>query len=237
MAEPSVINAPPAADPAAPPAADPPAADPPAADPPAADPPAALTPEEQKVADDKAAEEAKAKPPLTPEEQKAADEKAAKDELNAEGAPEEYADFNMPDGVEVDTELLAEFTPLAKELDLNQNQAQKLVDFEVGRKEAEAQRQWDVWEKTQDEWAEASKNDPEIGGEKFQENLGYAKKAMDAYGSQELKDLADATGVGNHAAFIRLMTKIGKDTSEDKLNVGGALTKEGDRASRIYDKS
>ena len=40
-------------------------------------------------------------------------------------APETYADFTLPEGVELDTALLTDAAPLFKELGLTQEQAQK----------------------------------------------------------------------------------------------------------------
>lgn len=183
------------------------------------------------------------KPTLTPEEQKAADEKAAEDkkkeeEGKKESAPEKYEDFKMPEGMEIDADLLKEFTPLAKEANLSQEMAQKFVDLQAKKVAQESARQWEVWEKTQETWVNESKNDKEIGGANFEANLGLAKKALNAYGSDALKDLADATGMGNHKEFIRFLAKVGKDIGEDKLRIGGgAPTKDGDRASKIYDSN
>src|SRR5262245_55633150 len=43
-------------------------------------------------------------------------------------APEKYADFKIPDGMAVDAKALEAFTPALRELNLTQDQAQKLVD-------------------------------------------------------------------------------------------------------------
>jgi len=174
---------------------------------------------------------------VTDEKKEEGDGKTSDDKSEKEGAPEKYEDFKLPDGMEMDKESLEKFLPLAKELDLTQEEAQKLIDFKSDAKKEESQKQWDHWENTQKEWVEDSRNDKEIGGEKFEENLAVAKKALDAYGNEALKDLADATGVGNNKEFIRFLVKVGKDISEDKLRISGAMTKEGSRASRIYDKT
>lgn len=46
----------------------------------------------------------------------------------SDGAPEEYAEFNMPEGMVEDKALTEKVTPLFKEMNLSQEQAQKLVD-------------------------------------------------------------------------------------------------------------
>lgn len=179
------------------------------------------------------------KPEDKPDE-KGEDKKEEENELT--GAPESYEDFTLPEGVEMDKVALEEFTPLAKELDLSQKGAQKLIDFKAKNdarvNEESVQRQWDVWNETQENWVKEAKSDKEIGGDKFDESLSLAKKAIDAYGNQEMKDLLDSTGAGNHKEFIRFLSKVGKDVSEDRLRVSGSTgDKDKDRASRIYDKT
>jgi hypothetical protein len=59
-----------------------------------------------------------------------------------------------------------------------------------------------------------------IGGDKLAENLGIARKALDQFGTPELKDVLNMTGFGNHPAVIRAFYKIGKAISEDKFVKG-----------------
>lgn len=130
--------------------------------------------------------------------------------------PETY-DLKMPDGVELDQAAAAEFTAIAKELKLDQAAAQKLAD--VGAKMA--QRQVEAHAKLVESWAEQVKTDSEIGGDKLAENLGVARKALEAFGTPELRDVLNATGLGNHPEVIRAFYKVGKAISEDRF-VGGA---------------
>ena len=130
--------------------------------------------------------------------------------------PEAY-DLKMPEGVELDQAAAAEFTAIAKELKLDQAAAQKLAD--VGAKMA--QRQVEAHAKLVESWAEQVKTDNEIGGDKLAENLGVARKALEAFGTPGLRDVLNATGLGNHPEVIRAFYKVGKAISEDRF-VGGA---------------
>ena len=67
-----------------------------------------------------------------PENQANAD--ADKDQDKPEGAPEQYAEFALPEGFQVDTAVMDEFKGLAKELNLPQATAQKLVDLQAKSK-------------------------------------------------------------------------------------------------------
>ena len=130
--------------------------------------------------------------------------------------PESY-DLKMPEGVELDKAAADEFTVIAKELKLDQAAAQKLAD--IGAKMAT--RQAEAHAKLVESWTEQVKTDKEIGGDKLEENLGVARKAIDAFGSPELKALLNSTGLGNHPEVVKLAFKVGKAISEDRL-VSGA---------------
>lgn len=154
-----------------------------------------------------------------------------------EGAPERYEAFKMPDGIELDAAALAEFEPVARELNLTQEQAQKLVDLEAKRRVDAAAAQAKAWGDQVQAWGAAAENDPEIGGTKFTENLALAKTALDKFGSPELKAALDATGAGNHPEFIRAFVKIGKAMAEDVIVGGPKGGAKGTPGSTMFTKS
>jgi hypothetical protein len=96
-----------------------------------------------------------------------------------QGAPEKY-DFQVPEGLTIDPSGLKAFSEVAKELDLSQEAAQKVISKMAP---AMAERQAEMVNQVKTQWAEASQSDKEFGGEKFNENLSTAKKAMDKFGS------------------------------------------------------
>lgn len=140
--------------------------------------------------------------------------------------------FEMPEGVELDESGVAEFTTIAKELKLPADAAKKLVALEVKRVQAQQQAHATLVES----WAEQVKADKDLGGEKLQENLAVARKAIDEFGSPELKELLNSTGLGNHPEVVKLAFKIGKAISEDGFVRGqpkGAAT-ESDLAKSLF---
>jgi hypothetical protein len=143
---------------------------------------------------------------------------AAKTEASAEAkaAPETY-EFKAPEGRVFDSEVIAEYSKVAKELNLSQEAAQRVLDA-VGPKLAE--RQAAQIEAVRNGWADNSKADKEFGGDKLTENLGVAKKALDQFGTAELRSLLNESGLGNHPEVIRFMYRAGKAISEDQLVVG-----------------
>ncbi|MGP1065761.1 peptidase [Serratia sp. CY56810] len=148
---------------------------------------------------------------------KEAAEKAEKEKKPA--APEKY-EFTPPEGQELDANALAVFEPIAKELGLSQEQAQKLVDIypQIQQQQAEA------WSKQVADWGEQVKADKEIGGDKFNASVGAAQRALDQFGNTELREYLNASGLGNHPALVRFCAKVGKAMAEDTFvvpNQGG----------------
>lgn len=138
-----------------------------------------------------------------------------------QGAPEQYAEFTMAEGFTMDDAAATDFKAFAKEMNLPQDQAQKVLDKYI----AHQQQQIAAWQEAQAaqvaDWAEQVKKDAEIGGAKFQENIAVAKKALDQFGTPELRELLESTGYGNHPEIVRLFHNIGASIVEDKF-VGGS---------------
>ncbi len=138
-----------------------------------------------------------------------------------DGSPETYETFTLPDGIEVDTAALESFVPLAKQLKLTQDEAQAVVDYEAKRVKEFTASQETAWNDMQTEWRTATQSDKEIGGPAFDQSLANAKKFLGAYGTNELVEALDATGMGNHPELIRAFSRAGKAMSEDNLAIGG----------------
>lgn len=134
-----------------------------------------------------------------------------------QGAPEKY-EFKAPENVVVDEATLGDLSAVAKELNLPQESAQKILDKLAP---AVTQRGVEALAKLQQGWADGSKLDKEFGGDKLTENLSVAKKALDTFGSPELRSLLNESGLGNHPEVIRLLYRAGKSISEDKFVSGG----------------
>lgn len=128
-----------------------------------------------------------------------------------QGAPEKY-EFKAPEGKSYDAETMNSFSEIAKELNLPQDSAQKLLDT-MAPKIAERQMQQIAVIRT--EWAQASQTDKEFGGDKLAENLAVAKTALDSFGTPELRAMLNQSGLGNNPEIIRFMYRAGKAMSND----------------------
>lgn len=144
------------------------------------------------------------------------------------GAPESYADFTLPEGVTVNPEQMNSFKATAKELGLTQEAAQRLVTFNAQAQAAQFQAMVQGWEGQ-------AKADKEFGGDKFEENLAVATKAVERFGSPEFKAWLNQTGLGNHPEFIRAFYRAGKAISEDGFVPGRAGQSGGESvAQRMF---
>ena len=170
-------------------------------------------------------------PAPNPDDAKPDDADKPKDESkNADGkdkptgAPEAYEDFTLPEGMEMDVEILGEFKNLAKELNIPQAKAQQLIDFQsqLASKQAEAY-QAAVTKQAQD-WAAEIKNDPEIGGENYDKSVASAIKVIQSFGDPALTELLNTSGLGNHPALFKFCHRISAAISEDKFVLPGSQT-------------
>lgn len=168
--------------------------------------------------------------------------KDAKGDKGKTGAPEKYADFKLPDGLEVSPELVTEFGAAAKELNLSQDAAQKLVDIQSKAVKMMGEKQAKAWSDTCDGWVTASKTDKEIGGTdaNYNQTIQHGKAFLKAFGTPELLQALDATGTGDHPEFMRIFARAGKLVSEGKLHFGnpaGVADAGKGSATKLYDKS
>lgn len=133
------------------------------------------------------------------------------------GAPEKYEDFKAPEGLTFDKDVIGKFSDVAKELNLPQDKAQLLLD-KMGP--VLASRQVEQLKVARTEWVGQAKADKEFGGDKLPENLALAKKALDTFGTPELRTLLDDSGLGDHPEVIRMFFRAGKAISEDGFVAG-----------------
>lgn len=154
----------------------------------------------------------------------------AKPDAKTATAPESYADFKAPEGLELDGEVLGDLKTLGKELGLSQDNAQKV--FDLGLKLQ--QRQGEAWQAQMQKWVGEAKADKEVGGEKFAENLAVVQKAVTQFGSPELKAYLDKTGLGNHPEMVKAFYRIGKAISADGFVPGGKNTTPKTLSERLY---
>ena len=162
-----------------------------------------------------------APPPTQPETNATGGEKA-----QADTPPEPYAlDFGVY-GENVDAGEAQFLSQIAQESGADAAVASKLVQDLTLWGQVKHEQQVQAWE-------EASRNDPDFGGEKLQENLAIANRALEAYDPQgEIRAMLAETGYGNHPALVRFFLAIGRDLSPDRM-VGGGHNSGGDARAQF----
>jgi hypothetical protein len=151
-----------------------------------------------------------------------------------EGAPEKYEDFTLPEGMKPIPAVMEKFQDLAKERNLSQAEAQKFADIAAEMQQAAATSQSEAIKALNNGWIEANKTDKEFGGEKLQENLAVAQKAIKAFASPELIKLLNETGFGNNPELIRAFYRAGKQMSEDTFVPAGGAAPQKSATEMFY---
>jgi len=119
-------------------------------------------------------------------------------------APESYEDFSVPEGFTFDKDSAGEFNAVAKELDLSQDQAQKLVDLYGAKMLGQLESQ----QKQAEQWATESKKEFKPA------EIDLANKTLGRFADKEMIELLATTGLGNHPKMVALFKTIGGKISE-----------------------
>jgi len=134
------------------------------------------------------------------------------------------SDLKLPENSTLDPKVVDEVVSFAKEQKLTQAQAQAILERENNAVASYAQAQENqLKEVSNGVWLEELKNDKELGGEKFKENIHIAGQAFARYSTPEFTALMKKTGLGNHPELNRIFFKIGKEMANDKLVQGGKV--------------
>jgi len=139
-------------------------------------------------------------------------------------APAEYAEFTVPEGSTLDSESATEFKSLAKELDLTQEQAQKLLDFGGAKIAAQLSAPYKAFSELQTKWQGEIKADPDIGGTKLEQSVREMAHVFapgesnpfvaDAVEAKALRDALVITGAGNNPVIAKLFVRMGRMLAE-----------------------
>lgn len=152
----------------------------------------------------------------------------------SEGAPDNYADFAMPEGLTLDDEVGGELKAFAKEHGLTQAQAQAIVDMGAKLVQKTMGANDQALADVRQAWADETRSDPEIGGARLEASLANARKAMAKFASPAFIDLLNGSGLGNHPEFVRTFDRVGAAISEDTIvtgNSGGPAPAAGQKSA------
>jgi hypothetical protein len=115
----------------------------------------------------------------------------------------------LPAGVAPDSEALAAFDGVARDLGLDGPTAQRLADLHGEAIARAASEEVAAWTAVTAGWREAVKADPEIGGVNFDASVTLARGVLDRFAPELKAELRDL-GLGNHPGLTKLLARIGR---------------------------
>lgn len=186
-------------------------------------------PDAKASGDDGEKGEAKAEPDLLADDDdgKTPDKADGQADAKKDETPETYEAFTLPEGVQLDDKVLAQATPIFKDVGLSQDQAQKLVSLYAGMQQTAAEAQIAGFNQVKSDWQAQIKGDPEFGGDKLPKTLGAAKAVLAKYGDKALVNDLKEWGWANHPGLIRLLARVDANLSEDTLVNADATAQPG----------
>jgi hypothetical protein len=136
-------------------------------------------------------------------------ETKAEDKPNEEKVVPEKYDLKLSEGSALDPAALDRIAALAKAQGLDQEEAAEFLKMQ------EEDVQAFVTERKQT-WLQQLKDDKELGGDNFNENVALSSRVIEKYASPGLKAELAKTGYGNHPELVRMFARLGKEMADDK---------------------
>lgn len=113
-------------------------------------------------------------------------------------------------------------TSVAKEMKLNNEQAGSLLKILADNYQTVQQQ---AVQRERTNWRAELRSDPELGGENFDKTRLHLSTVMRKFGNNEVKDILNSTGLGDHPAFVRMFNAIGASMSQEVNVIKGTQPK------------
>jgi len=177
----------------------------------------------------------------TPATEEAPAEDAAPAEDQQPAAPEEAPapltaeDISIPEGLVVPDELRDEFLGVVNNVELSpKERAQALIDLQAKAAQQASETASQAFAEQQQQWQDEVRNDPELGGAKFDATLAGISRLVDQYGNDDFVAAMAATGAGNNIHVVRFFHQIAQKLNEPAPVTGQPVAQQGDAASRLF---
>lgn len=146
-------------------------------------------------------------------------------EFNFDGlkCPEEWAEIDQPTA--------KAFGDIAKKLGLNQEGFNTLFNEVIPFLN---ERQDERLNEVRLDFYQTAKADSEIGGAKWKESLGLARKALFQFTDAPTRELLQASGLDCHPGIIKAFRNIALAMSDDNVHRGTQATGERDVAKSFF---
>lgn len=135
--------------------------------------------------------------------------------------PEKY-DLKLPEGSLLDASRIEKIEAYAKAHGFSNEQAQAFLEEQHSLLADHIESQREAFRQKSETWVKELQADKEFGGEAFSQNAELAKRFINRFGSETLKDALDQTGLGNHPELFRMIVRASKAMSEDQLIIPGS---------------
>lgn len=176
-------------------------------------------------------------------EEKGKEDKTEKDEIY--GSPEtfDYSNVQLPEGMQLDEELLKEFEPVAKKLNLSNKSANELMNLAVKLTEKNTAKFSEFAQELQqakiNSYHELLNTDKELNANneaQYNQYLDVAIQGLKAVATPGFTELLKTEGLTHHPEFIKTFHKIGELCASEKIPDAKypAGQKEPDAADVLY---
>ena len=146
----------------------------------------------------------------------------------------------IPDAYEITTstgeqlggEDLDKLNQVCKKAGITQKQAQMLFSAYENDVSNFNQQLQSSYNQQLQSWRDAVMNDRELGQENFEKTKANIKNVISRFGSSELSDFLNKSGLGYNPDFVRFVNKVGSLISNDNNFIGGNTNPQVSEADR-----
>lgn len=165
-----------------------------------------------------------------------------KNKEKKESVPEtyDYSAVKLPEGIQLDKDILGEFEPIAKKMNLSQEQANEFVNLAVKLVGKQSNEMLSQLQKVQEvkaaQYQQLLNTDKEIGNgdkAKMDAYLDVADIGYSAFANEEVKGLLAESGLNYHPEIVKMFHRIGELCKEDTLPNASYPTGKGQSAAEV----
>lgn len=158
----------------------------------------------------------------------------------AQGAPEKYTDFKLPEGLKLQPEVLTEAATLFKGMNLSQDAAQSLIDFHAKQLTTAVDAPFRTVTELKTNWESALKStygkDIEPGG-KVITSISRMIDTLPPVMASGFREAMDLTLAGSNPAFVAAFYELSQRLAEGKSVKGNGPSPGGQAAPDARPKS
>lgn len=145
--------------------------------------------------------------------------------------PDTY-EITTSTGEQLDGEDLDKLNQVCKKAGITQKQAQMLFNAYENDVSNFNQQLQSSYNQQLQSWRDVVMNDRELGQENFEKTKANIKNVISRFGSSELSDFLNKSGLGYNPDFVRFVNKVGSLISNDNNFIGGNTNPQVSEADR-----